>query len=94
MCKNFLEAPLSTQTEVLISFTRWITGGEVVQTFNTVDLYNNDAYSTSHATKTHMPPKPLRPPVSTCCKPGNSSVRPTSLSLTMKARIGVEMTYT
>ena len=32
--------------------TRWITGGEVVQTFNTVDLYSNDAYSTSHATKT------------------------------------------
>ena len=32
--------------------TRWITGGEVVQTFNTVDVYSNDAYSTSHATKT------------------------------------------
>jgi hypothetical protein len=32
--------------------TRWITGGEVVQTFNTVDIYSNDAYSTSHATKT------------------------------------------
>jgi hypothetical protein len=32
--------------------TRWITGGEVVQTFNTVDLYSNDAYSTSHAHKT------------------------------------------
>jgi hypothetical protein len=32
--------------------TRWITGGEVVQTFNTVDLYSNDAYSSSHATKT------------------------------------------
>jgi hypothetical protein len=31
---------------------RWITGGEVVQTFNTVDVYSNDAYSTSHATKT------------------------------------------
>jgi hypothetical protein len=32
--------------------TRWITGGEVVQTFNTVDIYSNDAYSTSQATKT------------------------------------------
>jgi hypothetical protein len=32
--------------------TRWITGGEVVQTFNTVDIYSNDASSTSHATKT------------------------------------------
>jgi putative transposase len=32
--------------------TRWITGGEVVQTFNTVDIYSNDAYSTSHANKT------------------------------------------
>lgn len=32
--------------------TRWITGGEVVQTFNTVDVYSNDAYCTSHATKT------------------------------------------
>ena len=32
--------------------TRWITGGEVVQTFNTVDIYSNDAYSTSHAHKT------------------------------------------
>ena len=32
--------------------TRWITGGEVVQTFNTVDVYSNDAYSTSHANKT------------------------------------------
>jgi hypothetical protein len=31
--------------------TRWITGGEVVQTFNTVDIYSNDAYSTSHAAK-------------------------------------------
>lgn len=32
--------------------TRWITGGEVVQTFNTVDIYSNDVYSTSHPTKT------------------------------------------
>ena len=32
--------------------TRWITGGEVVQTVNTVDVYSNDAYTTSYATKT------------------------------------------
>jgi len=32
--------------------TRWITGGEVVQTFNTVDVYSNDVYSTSYANKT------------------------------------------
>jgi hypothetical protein len=32
--------------------TRWITGGEVVQTFKTVDLYSNDACSTSHAPQT------------------------------------------
>jgi hypothetical protein len=32
--------------------TRWITGGEVVQTFNTVDIYSNDVCSSSHATKT------------------------------------------
>ncbi len=32
--------------------TRWMTGGEVVQTFNTVDIYSNDVSSTSHATKT------------------------------------------
>ncbi len=32
--------------------TRWITGGEVVQTFNTVDIYSNDVCSTSHANKT------------------------------------------
>jgi hypothetical protein len=32
--------------------TRWITGGEVVQTFNTVEVSSNDVYSTSHATKT------------------------------------------
>lgn len=31
--------------------TRWITGGEVVQTFNTVDVYSNDACSTTHASK-------------------------------------------
>lgn len=32
--------------------TRWITGGEVVQTFNTVDVYSNDTYSTTHSSKT------------------------------------------
>ena len=32
--------------------TRWSTGGQVVQTFNTVDVSSNDASSTSHATKT------------------------------------------
>jgi hypothetical protein len=32
--------------------TRWMTGGEVVQTFNTVDIYSNDADATSHAAKT------------------------------------------
>jgi hypothetical protein len=39
--------------------TRWITGGEVVQTFNPVDIYSNDAYSTSHATKTAAACEPL-----------------------------------
>jgi hypothetical protein len=42
--------PTAVQATDII--TRWITGGEVVQTFNTVDVYSNDAYSTSHATKT------------------------------------------
>jgi hypothetical protein len=32
--------------------TRWISGGAVVQTFNTVDVYSNDAFSTTQATKT------------------------------------------
>jgi hypothetical protein len=32
--------------------TRWIYGGITVQTFNTVDLYSNDAASTTHADKT------------------------------------------
>jgi len=36
-------------TEII---TCWMTGGEVVQTFNTVDVSSNDASSTSHATKT------------------------------------------
>jgi hypothetical protein len=47
--------PLATYPDAVHAtdiITRWITGGEVVQTFNTVDIYSNDAYSTSHATKT------------------------------------------
>lgn len=32
--------------------TRWMTGGQRVQTFNTVDVYSNDVYSSSYATKT------------------------------------------
>ena len=32
--------------------TRWSTGGKVMQTFNTVDIYSNDTYSSTHATKT------------------------------------------
>jgi hypothetical protein len=31
--------------------TRWIVGGEVVQTFNTVDVYSNAATATTHAHK-------------------------------------------
>jgi transposase len=32
--------------------TRWIYGGSVVQTFNTIDIYSNDVCSTVHADKT------------------------------------------
>jgi hypothetical protein len=32
--------------------TRWIIGGIVVQTFNTVDVYSSDVCSTTHANKT------------------------------------------
>jgi hypothetical protein len=32
--------------------TRWMTGGERVQTFNTVDIYSNDVYASSHGAKT------------------------------------------
>jgi hypothetical protein len=46
------DAPYPDAVHATDIITRWITGGEVVQTFNTVDLYSNDAYSTSHATKT------------------------------------------
>lgn len=45
-------APYPDAVHATDIITRWITGGEVVQTFNTVDVYSNDAYSTSHATKT------------------------------------------
>jgi hypothetical protein len=31
--------------------TRWLTGGEVVQTFTTVDHFTNSAYATPHANK-------------------------------------------
>jgi hypothetical protein len=47
--------PLATSPNAVHAtdiITRWITGGEVVQTFNTVDISSNDAYSTSHANKT------------------------------------------
>jgi hypothetical protein len=47
--------PLATSPDAVHAtdiITRWIMGGEVVQTFHTVDVYSNDAFSTSHATKT------------------------------------------
>jgi putative transposase len=47
--------PLATYPDAVHAtdiITRWITGGDVVQTFNTVDIYSNDVYSSSHATKT------------------------------------------
>ncbi len=43
------EAPNAVQATDII--TRWIYGGSVVQTFNTVDIYSNDVYSTTHAEK-------------------------------------------
>ncbi len=43
-------APNAVQATDLI--TRWIEGGAVVQTFNTVDVYSNDAHSSTAATKT------------------------------------------
>lgn len=42
--------PNAVQTTDII--TRWIYGGLVVQTFNTVDIYSNDAVCTTHADKT------------------------------------------
>jgi len=44
------EVPNAVQATDII--TRWIYGGATVQTFNTVDLYSNDASSTTHADKT------------------------------------------
>ena len=78
--------PLATLPDAVHAtdiITRWITGGEIVQTFNTVDIYSNDAYSTSHASKT------ATALVNSCCKPGNSSAYPTWLSSIMKARSAV-----
>jgi hypothetical protein len=43
------EYPNAVQATDII--TRWIVGGEVVQTFNTVDLYSNDVGCTTHANK-------------------------------------------
>jgi putative transposase len=43
------EYPNAVQATDII--TRWIVGGEVVQTFNTVDVYSNDVGSTTHAHK-------------------------------------------
>lgn len=42
--------PNAVQTTDII--TRWIYGGVVVQTFNTVDIYSNDVVCTTHADKT------------------------------------------
>lgn len=44
------DVPNAVQTTDII--TRWIYGGTVVQTFNTVDLYSNDVVCTTHADKT------------------------------------------
>ena len=44
------ESPNAVQATDII--TRWIYGGTVVQTFNTVDIYSNDVSSTTHADKT------------------------------------------
>ena len=52
--RTYRPHPLATYPNAVHAtdlITRWITGGEVVQTF-TVDIYSNDAYSTSYATKT------------------------------------------
>jgi putative transposase len=43
------EYPNAVQATDII--TRWIVGGVVVQTFNTVDVYSNDVGSTTHASK-------------------------------------------
>jgi Homeodomain-like domain len=44
------EYPNAVQTTDII--TRWIYGGSVVQTFNTIDIYSNDVVCTTHANKT------------------------------------------
>lgn len=44
------EFPNAVQTTDII--TRWIHGGIVVQTFNTVDIYSNDVVCTTHTDKT------------------------------------------
>jgi hypothetical protein len=44
------DVPNAVQATDII--TRWIYGGSVVQTFNTVDVYSNDVCSTVHADKT------------------------------------------
>ena len=44
------DCPNAVQTTDII--TRWIYGGMVVQTFNTVDIYSNDVVCTTHADKT------------------------------------------
>ena len=44
------DCPNAVQTTDIV--TRWIYGGMVVQTFNTVDIYSNDVVCTTHADKT------------------------------------------
>jgi hypothetical protein len=54
-CQAYRPHPDATYPDAVHAtdiITRWMTGGEVVQTFNTVDVYSNDAFSTSQATKT------------------------------------------
>jgi hypothetical protein len=46
------DAPFPDAVHATAIITRWITGGEVVQTFNSVDVYRNDVSSTSHTTQT------------------------------------------
>ena len=45
------EAAYPNAVQATDIITRWITGGAVVQTFNTVDVYSNDVASTTHANK-------------------------------------------
>lgn len=46
------DAPSPNAVQATDIITRWITGGEVVQTFHTVDISSNAVSSTSHAAKT------------------------------------------